>query len=78
LRPGLGSFATIPDDNESTHAISEYLQPLMDFAKAVLQSKGLDFGQFPIYLRATAGMRTLSDTNGAHECCSVIIFQYYF
>jgi GDA1/CD39 (nucleoside phosphatase) family len=66
LRPGIGSFAfSIPDDDDEQLyvAISEYLQPLLDFGKAVLHSKRNDFGQFPIFLRATAGMRTLSDNN---------------
>eukprot|EP00977_Amphora_coffeiformis_P010914 scaffold2576_cov175-Amphora_coffeaeformis.AAC.18 len=40
-------------------ALAEYLEPLLDFAKAVLHSKQEEWGEFPIFLRATAGMRIL-------------------
>lgn len=58
LRPGLASFADRSDD-ELIPALVEYLQPLLDFAKAVLHTKQEQWGSFPIYLRATAGMRIL-------------------
>jgi Golgi nucleoside diphosphatase len=59
LQPGLSTFASIPDDMEMQQAIAEYLQPLIDFATTVLHEKRHDFGRFPIFLRATAGMRIL-------------------
>jgi hypothetical protein len=58
LSPGLSSFATKSDD-ELLGAVAEYLTPLIDFAKAMLRTKEADFGKFPIYLRATGGMRVL-------------------
>lgn len=60
LRPGLSSFATIENDAELQTAVAEYLQPLLDFARTVLHAKQHDFHQYPIFLRATAGMRILN------------------
>lgn len=65
LRPGLASFASLRDDIELHDAIAEYLSPLIEFAKTILHSKRKRFDQFPIYLRATAGMRMLHDTDRA-------------
>ena len=58
LRPGISSFADVPDD-QLVRKLADYFDPLMDFAKNLLQSKQEIFHDFPIYLRATAGMRTL-------------------
>jgi len=64
LQPGLSTFASISidddDDAALVRAVSDYLQPLLDFAQSVLHSKADQFGTFPIFLRATAGMRILS------------------
>ena len=70
LQPGLSTFATIittNDDNDDQllEAVAEYLQPLLDFAKSVLHSKVEQFGEFPIFLRATAGLRILSTRDRA-------------
>jgi Golgi nucleoside diphosphatase len=62
LRPGLASFGTLPD-GELQQAVADYLEPLLDFAKTVLHSKEAYFGEFPIFLRATAGMRILNPTD---------------
>ena len=59
LRPGLATFASLPDE-ELTEAIANYLSPLIEFAETILRGKQDSFGTFPIYLRATAGMRTLN------------------
>jgi Golgi nucleoside diphosphatase len=40
-------------------AITEYLYPLIEFAETVLHTKHNQWSQFPIYLKATAGMRLL-------------------
>ncbi len=40
-------------------AIAEYLFPLLEFAKTVLHTKREKWPEFPIYLKATAGMRML-------------------
>jgi Golgi nucleoside diphosphatase len=64
LSPGISDFATLPDD-ELVEGLGVYLAPLMDFAINVLKSKEADFGSFPIYLRATAGMRTLTTKDRA-------------
>lgn len=59
LRPGIASFASLPDD-QLLDGIANYLSPLMDFAQTILLEKQDDFDTFPIYLRATAGMRIIS------------------
>ena len=59
LRPGLASLAHLPDD-ELVSGLVEYLSPLVEFAKAVLHTKQAQWGDFPIFLRATAGLRTLT------------------
>lgn len=64
LSPGLASFADLPDD-KLVEGIGEYLNPLMDFAQNVLAIKRDQFATFPIYLRATAGMRTLTTSDRA-------------
>lgn len=58
LSPGISEFADYPD-NELLPALETYLSPLIDFAKQVLKNKENEFGSFPIYLKATAGMRIL-------------------
>jgi Golgi nucleoside diphosphatase len=62
LRPGLASFGNLPD-GELELAVADYLQPLLDFAKTVLHAKEDSFDEFPIFLRATAGMRILNPTD---------------
>jgi Golgi nucleoside diphosphatase len=61
LRPGLATFASLSDD-KLERGIADYLSPLMEFAETVLREKSKHFQTYPIFLRATAGMRTL-DTN---------------
>ncbi|GKZ00882.1 hypothetical protein MPSEU_001039900 [Mayamaea pseudoterrestris] len=63
LEPGLASFASIGNGLELQTAIAEYLQPLLEFAKTILHEKEEHFGDFPIFLRATAGMRILSQND---------------
>lgn len=58
LRPGLATFST-KSDEELVPAIAAYLKPLIKFAEAVLYTKQNEWPQFPIYLKATAGMRML-------------------
>lgn len=60
LRPGIASFATISEDDQLVKAIAEYLAPLLEFAKMVIRAKEGQYQSFPIFFRATAGMRTLS------------------
>jgi len=59
LQPGIATFASLSDDDQLVKAVREYLSPLLDFAKTVLREKKESFYSYPIYLRATAGMRTL-------------------
>ena len=59
LRPGLNTFASIEDDAVLHDQVKAYLDPLIEFAKSVLHTKQNMFGLFPIYLKATGGMRTL-------------------
>eukprot|EP00986_Skeletonema_menzelii_P001464 scaffold387_cov136-Skeletonema_menzelii.AAC.7 len=57
LRPGISEFANIDNDEEMERAIAEYLEPLLSFARTVLHRKEEEFGNFPIFLKATAGLR---------------------
>lgn len=70
LRPGLASFAELPDD-QLRDAVADYLQPLLDFAKTVLHAKEMNFEEYPIFLRATAGMRILNPGDRARVMQSV-------
>jgi Golgi nucleoside diphosphatase len=65
LKPGLSSFASIHDTDELKAAVADYLEPLLDFARTVLHSKQESFARYPIFLRATAGMRTLEPSDRA-------------
>lgn len=68
LRPGIASFASIQSDNELQTAVADYLEPLLEFAKMVLREKKKHFDSFPIFFRATAGMRA----NDKHERSRVL------
>lgn len=59
LQPGLDSFAFIDDDEDMKNQVAAYLEPLLRFAKAVLREKKDKFDSYPIYLKATGGLRTL-------------------
>jgi hypothetical protein len=59
LRPGLDSLASIKEDGDLENAIEEYLSPLLNFTKSVLSEKVDDWDRYPIYLKATGGLRTL-------------------
>ena len=41
-------------------AVGEYLGALLDFAKEVLKDKEDEWHTYPIYLKATGGLRTLA------------------
>ncbi|KAG5177862.1 nucleoside phosphatase GDA1/CD39, partial [Tribonema minus] len=56
LRPGISSYADHPQD------VGQSLKPLVDFAKTILKDHEEDWHKYPIYLRATAGMRQLEPT----------------
>ena len=58
LRPGLATFGSLEGEALTT-AIAEYLSPLLEFAKGVLHTKQNVWDRFPIFLKATAGMRRL-------------------
>lgn len=51
--PGISAFADNPQD------VGTSLDPLISFAKEVLAGKEHQFQYFPIYLKATGGMRQL-------------------
>jgi len=56
LEQGIAHFAREPE------GIGHFLQPLLHWAEQVIQSQGVErsrFQNFPIYLKATAGMRLL-------------------
>jgi Golgi nucleoside diphosphatase len=64
LRPGLSEFAQY-EGRELESRLEEYLKPLIKFAKTILHEKEDEFKNFPIYLRATAGMRILESEERA-------------
>jgi Golgi nucleoside diphosphatase len=57
--PGLDVFAYHKNPEKLTAALAKYLRPLLDFAKQVLKDKEDQFHSYPIFLKATGGMRTL-------------------
>ena len=59
LKPGLDSCAFVEDDNDLLDVLEDYLGPLFDFVKTLLKDKNHDWERFPIYLKATGGLRTL-------------------
>ena len=59
LQPGLDSFAYIEDEDDMERQVAAYLDPLLRFAETVLQEKQKHFKHFPIYLKATGGLRAL-------------------
>jgi Golgi nucleoside diphosphatase len=58
-QPGLDYLAQYQDDDALEENLIEYLSPFVEFAKGVLQSKKAQWKDFPIYLKATGGLRTL-------------------
>jgi len=62
LHPGIATFASLPDD-QLFDVIANYLQPLIGFAETVLHSKNDTFSEYPVYLKGTAGLRTLDAHN---------------
>jgi len=59
LSPGINTLASIENDTELTAAVTSYLTPLLDYARSILAEKQTMFSHFPIYFRATGGMRAL-------------------
>mmetsp|Transcript_32082 Transcript_32082/g.78140 ORF Transcript_32082/g.78140 Transcript_32082/m.78140 type:complete len:732 (+) Transcript_32082:86-2281(+) len=57
--PGLDVFATYKNETKLVHHLRKYLGPLLEFAKTVLQDKEDQWSSYPIYLKATGGLRTL-------------------
>ena len=64
IKPGIDEFAYLPDD-EIVPAIANYLTQFVDFAKTILHDQVDDWANFPIYWRATAGMRIVDTYNRA-------------
>lgn len=56
---GIASIAQLPKAARGT-AVAAHLSPLIDFAKQVLSEDEGYFGGFPLYFKATGGMRELS------------------
>jgi Golgi nucleoside diphosphatase len=71
LRPGIASFASIKDEDKLHKAVEKYMEPLLEFAKMVLREKVDQFDSFPIFFRATAGMRTL-DKDGRFRVLNAV------
>ena len=58
--PGLDVFAQFSDDPALLEeTVGNYLGPLLDFAREVLRDKEDEWHTYPIYLKATGGLRTL-------------------
>jgi Golgi nucleoside diphosphatase len=61
--PGLDVFAYHKNPEKLKKSLAKYLGPLIDFAKEVLKEKEDQFHEYPIFLKATGGMRTLPKTD---------------
>jgi Golgi nucleoside diphosphatase len=64
FQPGLDVFAAYRNDDDNDDKtmemhVSAYLGPFIEFAKGVLKDKQDAWDTFPIYLKATGGLRTL-------------------
>jgi Golgi nucleoside diphosphatase len=57
--PGLDVFAYHKHPKKLEKALRKYLGPLIDFAKHILKDKESEWHTYPIYLKATGGLRTL-------------------
>jgi Golgi nucleoside diphosphatase len=58
--PGLDEFAKLEDQPDRLlEEIGNYLGALLDFARDVLRDKKDEWHTYPIYLKATGGLRTL-------------------
>lgn len=57
--PGLDVFAYHKNPAKQKKALKKYLGPLLEFAKEILKDKEDQWHTYPIYLKATGGMRTL-------------------
>ena len=58
-KPGLDVFSFVVDDDEMRNQVSFYLSPLIGFAKDILAEKKENWHNYPIYLKATGGLRAL-------------------
>jgi Golgi nucleoside diphosphatase len=58
-KPGLDTLASYQDDEAMQAALIAYLGPVVEFSKSVLEGKKQDWYRYPIYLKATGGLRTL-------------------
>ena len=61
LKPGLDYFAFVANLDDMRREVRNYLEPLLEFAKETLQEKQEHWQEYPIYLKATGGLRTLPD-----------------
>lgn len=59
LKPGLDYFAFVANLEDMRREVRNYLEPLLQFAKETLQEKQEHWQEYPIYLKATGGLRTL-------------------
>jgi Golgi nucleoside diphosphatase len=57
--PGLDVFGYHTNPVKLEKAVGEYLGALLEFAKEVLKEKEDEWHKYPIYLKATGGVRTL-------------------
>jgi GDA1/CD39 (nucleoside phosphatase) family len=55
----LDTFAFVDNDNDRIDQVRLYLEPLLNFSKEVLIDKHYDWTMYPIYLKATGGLRAL-------------------
>jgi GDA1/CD39 (nucleoside phosphatase) family len=64
IEPGIDTFAYL-SDQDITAAIANYLAQFLDFAKSILHEEQDRFNEFPIFWRATGGMRIVDTKNRA-------------
>ncbi|GMH84990.1 hypothetical protein TrVE_jg5114 [Triparma verrucosa] len=70
LKPGISTFDTV-EPEYLPEVLAEYLSPLLHFAQNVLKDKKDSWEDFPIYLKATGGMRTLP-TEARHRIIDAV------
>ncbi|GMH49768.1 hypothetical protein TL16_g07499 [Triparma laevis f. inornata] len=70
LKPGISTFDSV-EPEYLPEVLAEYLSPLLHFAQKVLKDKKDSWEDFPIYLKATGGMRTLP-TEARHRIIDAV------
>jgi len=63
VAPGISVFADVEEDDELEEKMRDYFRPFFAFTTTILGEKEAEWATFPIYLKATGGMRALSTSS---------------